>query len=242
MRQNWVVNLRAARLLAFGILVTIGSLAPSRGRAVTDVPVTWLIFVDDLHINLRDTGLVRKLLTSIATDLIWDGDSFAVRSSGPSDLQIPLSRNRTLLEAAIPRVSYGTLELTDVDGPQTNDEVRFRAKFAGTAAVELLNILPRETTGRAAMLYISKGDSLMPADATVASLPGAARRSATTIFALSPPRLRRAPDGGPVLSARYRDAARFSSLRAIAEPTGGFVIEGTDFADALQRIGRSMRQ
>jgi hypothetical protein len=29
-----------------------------------------------------------------------------------------------------------------------------------------------------------------------------------------------------------------NSLRAIAEPTGGFAIEEADFADALQRIGR----
>jgi len=32
------------------------------------------------------------------------------------------------------------------------------------------------------------------------------------------------------------------SLRAIAEPTGGFaVLEEADFADALQRIGRAGR-
>jgi hypothetical protein len=32
------------------------------------------------------------------------------------------------------------------------------------------------------------------------------------------------------------------SLRAISEPTGGFaVLDEADFADALQRIGRSVR-
>jgi hypothetical protein len=245
MRQNWVVDLRAARLLVFGVLVVIGSLAPSRGRPVTEAPVTWLIFVDDLHINLRDTGLVRKLLTSIATDLIRDGDSFAVRSSGPSDLSITLSSNRALLDAAIPKVSYVGLELTDVVGPETNDEVRYRAEFAGTAAVEMLNALPRGTIGRAAMLYISNGYFLIPADATVAGLLRMAQRSAITVFALSPRGLRRAPQvtssGGPALSARYCDDAMLNSLRAIAEATGGFAIEEADFADTLQRIARAMR-
>jgi hypothetical protein len=189
--------------------------------------------------------LVRKLLTSIATDLIRDGDSFAVRSSGPSDLSITLSSNRALLDAAIPKVSYVGLELTDVVGPETNDEVRYRAEFAATAAVEMLNALPRGTIGRAAMLYISNGYFLIPADATVAGLLRTAQRSAITVFALSPRGLRRAPQvtssGGPALSARYRDDAMLNSLRAIAEATGGFAIEEADFADTLQRIARAMR-
>lgn len=244
-RQNWVIDLRAARLLVFGILVVVGSLAPSRGRPVPEAPVTWLIFVDDLHINFRDMGLVRKLLTSIATDLIRDGDSFAVRSSGPSDLSLTVSSNRALLEAEIPKLQYGEFELIDVVGPEANDEVRYRTEFAGTAAAEMLNALPKGTVGRAAMLYISNGDSLSPADAHVAGLPSTAERSAITVFALSPRGLWRAPQvtasGGPGLSARYRDDARLNSLRAIAEPTDGFAIEEADFADALQRIGRAMR-
>ena len=245
MRQSWVADLRAARVLVFGILVVTGSLAPSRGRPVTEAPVTWLIFVDDLHINFRDMGLVKNLLTSIATHLIRDGDSFAVRSSGPSDLSITLSSNRALLDPAIPKVSYGGFELTDGVGSETNDEVRYRAKFAGTAAVEMLNALPRETIGRAAMLYISNGDFLIPADVTVAGLPRTAQRFAITVFALSPRGLRRGHQvtrsGAPALSERYRDDAMLNSLRAIAGPTGGFAIEEADFADALQRIGRAMR-
>jgi hypothetical protein len=209
MRQNRVVDLRAARLLVFGILVVTGSLAPSRGRPVTEASVTWLIFVDDLHINLRDTGLVRKLLTSIATDLIRDGDSFAVRSSGPSDLSITRSSNRTLLEAAIPKVQYGEFEVTGSVGPQANDEVRYRAEFAGTAAAEMLTRLANGAIGRAAMLYVSNGYSLIPANAHVVGLPRTAQRSAITIFALSPRGLERAPQvtrsGGSGVSARYRN-------------------------------------
>jgi hypothetical protein len=109
----------------------------------------------------------------------------------------------------------------------------------------MLNALPRERIGRAAMLYISNGYLRIPADATVAGLPRTAQRSAITIFALSPRGLRRAPhvtrSDGPALSAHYRDDAMLNSLRAIAEPTGGSAIEEADFADALQRIGRAMR-
>jgi hypothetical protein len=233
--------------LVFGILVAIGSLAPSRGRPVTEAPVTWLIFVDDLHIDFRDTGFVRKLLTSIATDLIRDGDSFAVRSSGPSSLSIALSSNRALLDAAIPKMSGAGLNPADVVGPEANDEVQYRAKLAGTAAAEMLNARGSGTIGRAAMLYISNGYSLIPADANVAGLARTAQRSAVTVFALNPRGLPRARQvthsGNPALSVpALSDDAMLKSLRAIAEPTGGFaVIEETDFADALQRIGRAMR-
>jgi hypothetical protein len=43
------------------------------------------------------------------------------------------------------------------------------------------------------------------------------------------------------VSARYREDTMLNSLRAIAEPTGGFAIEEADFAEALPRIGRAMR-
>jgi hypothetical protein len=64
-----VVDLRAVRLLVFAITVAIGCLAPSRGGAAIEGAVTWFIFVDDLHIDFRDTGYLRNLLTSIATEL-----------------------------------------------------------------------------------------------------------------------------------------------------------------------------
>jgi hypothetical protein len=245
-RQNWVVHLRAARLLIFVILVLVGSLAPSSGRPFAEAPVTWLIFVDDLHLNFRDMGLVRRLLTSIATDLMQDGDSFAVRSStGRSDLSITLSSNRALLETKISKLSYGALELTDDFGPEANDEVQYRAKVAGSAAAELLNALARGTIGRVGMLYISNGDFLIPTDANIAGLPGTARRFAITVFALCPRGIRHAPQrtpgSGPALSARDPHDTMLNRLRGIAEPTGGFAIEEADFADVLQRIGRAMR-
>jgi hypothetical protein len=93
----------------------------------------------------------------------------------------------------INELQYGAFELTDVVGPEANDEVRYRAEFAGTAAAEMPNVLPKGTVGRAAMLYISNGYFLIPADANIGSLPRTAERSAITVFALSPRGLWRAP-------------------------------------------------
>ena len=73
MRQGYMVNLRVVRLLAFAILMALGALEPLDGKPRSAAPVTWRIFVDDLHIAFRDTGYVRKLLASIGGELIRAG-------------------------------------------------------------------------------------------------------------------------------------------------------------------------
>ena len=61
--KDEVFNVRAGRLLAFGVLVAIACITLSRVRAAAqDGGVTWLIFVDDLHLDFRNTGYIRKLL------------------------------------------------------------------------------------------------------------------------------------------------------------------------------------
>jgi len=79
----------------------------------------------------------------------------------------------------------------------------------------------------------------------VAGFAGAAQRAHVTVFAMNARGLPMAPavpvQGDAALWAGYR-AAMSSSLRAISEPTGGFaVLDEADFADALPRIGRSVR-
>jgi hypothetical protein len=103
-------NLRAARLKAFGVFVAVACIIPPRtGVAAQDAGVTWVVFVDDLHIDFRNTGHIRKLLSSIASELIHEGDAFVLRSSGPFP-SIPFTTNRSLLDAAIGRVAGNGLQ------------------------------------------------------------------------------------------------------------------------------------
>jgi len=253
-----MVNLRVVRLWASAILMALGSLEPSHGEPRPSTPVTWLIFVDDLHIAFRDTGYVRKLLASIGKELMRDGDSFAIRSSGPSSLSTPLGSNRAALDAAVSKMAGNELIPSDCLAVEADDEMRYRAELAGTAAAEMLNSLPKETIGRtllpftryavprAALLYISDGYPRLPAAASITALPRMAQQSVVRVFALNPRGLPRTPgvtpSGTPALARCYRDDLMMKSLRGIAEPTGGFaVLEEADFADALQRIGRAMR-
>ncbi len=46
----------------------------------------FLIFVDDLHLDFRNTGRIRELFKKIAKELIHEGDMFGIVSTGPSSL------------------------------------------------------------------------------------------------------------------------------------------------------------
>ena len=44
--------------------------AQSRPPDTTSTPVAWLVFVDDLHLDFRNTGRIRDLVKSMAAELI----------------------------------------------------------------------------------------------------------------------------------------------------------------------------
>ena len=43
----------------------------------------FVIFVDDLHLDFRNTGRIRDLFKRISTELVHEGDMFSVVSTGP---------------------------------------------------------------------------------------------------------------------------------------------------------------
>jgi len=241
--------LRAGRLLAFGVLAAIACINPSRvGAAAQDAGVTWLIFVDDLHLDFRNTGYIRKLLRSIASELIREGDAFVLRCSGPSP-SMPFTTKGSLLDAAIGRVAGNALPWTAIvpssPANELEKEVRYRASLAGSAAIEILNAGASLSSRRQAMLYVTNGYDLDPPEVRVAEFASAAQQANVPVFAMNARGLPSAPalpvQGDAARWASYR-AAMLNSLRAISEPTGGFaVLDEAEFADALQRIGRWVR-
>ena len=48
----------------------------------------FLIFIDDLHLDFRNTGRIRDLFKRISKTLIHEGDMFGIVSTGPSSLAI----------------------------------------------------------------------------------------------------------------------------------------------------------
>ena len=62
-------------------------LPPSRPRNDAAGRI-FLIIVDDLHLDFRNTGRIRDLFKKIANTLVHEGDMFAIVSTGPSSLAI----------------------------------------------------------------------------------------------------------------------------------------------------------
>ena len=126
----------------------------------------FLLFVDDLHLDFRNTPRIRDLFKRISTTLIHEGDMFGIVSTGPSSLAIDLTYDRKRLDEAIKRISGAGLRPTEIiEGPQGSEgpsELRYRAHVAFSTAYELLQNLERVQNRRKAIIYVSNGYDFNP--------------------------------------------------------------------------------
>ncbi len=79
-------------------------LPPSRPRNDTTGRI-FLIIVDDLHLDFRNTGRIRDLFKKISRDLIHEGDMFSIVSTGPSSLAIDPTYDRKILDESIKKIT-----------------------------------------------------------------------------------------------------------------------------------------
>ncbi len=126
----------------------------------------FLLFVDDLHLNFRDTPRIRELFKRISNTLIHDGDMFGIVSTGPSSLAIDLTYDRKRLDEAIKKISGNGLKPSDIiGGPESAEgpsEVRYRAHVAFSTAYDILTNLEKVQNRRKAVVYVSNGYDLNP--------------------------------------------------------------------------------
>ena len=126
----------------------------------------FLIFVDDLHLDFRNTGRIRELFKKIAKDLIHDGDMFGIVSTGPSSLAIDMTYDRKRLDQAIEKISGAGLSPKDIletpDGSQGPPEVRYRAHVAFSTAYDIMGNLEQVHNRRKAFIYVSNGYDFNP--------------------------------------------------------------------------------
>jgi VWFA-related protein len=126
----------------------------------------FLIFVDDLHLDFRNTGRIRELFKKIEKELIHDGDMFGIVSSGPSSLAIDMTYDRKRLDEAISKISGNGLKPSDIidtpDGSQGPPEVRYRAHVAFSTVYDTLKNLEQVHNRRKAFIYVSEGYDFDP--------------------------------------------------------------------------------
>ena len=126
----------------------------------------FLIFIDDLHLDFRNTGRIRDLLKKVANQLIHDGDMFGIVSTGPSSIAVDLTYDRNRLDEAIKKVSGAGLKPEEImqapEGSQGPSEIRHRAHVAFSTVNEILGNLEKVVDRRKAVVYISNGYDFDP--------------------------------------------------------------------------------
>ena len=126
----------------------------------------FLLIVDDLHLDFRNTGRIRDLFKRISNTLVHEGDMFGIVSTGPSSLAIDLTYDRKILTESIKKITGNGLKPSDIiqgqDGPQGPTEVRYRAHVAFSTARDIVTQLEKVTNRRKAVVWVSNGFDFNP--------------------------------------------------------------------------------
>jgi VWFA-related protein len=146
--------------------VAEGILLPPARPATDAAGRIFFIFVDDLHLDFRNTGRIRELFKKISEELVHEGDMFGIVSTGPSSIAIDLTYDRRRLAEAIKKISGAGLAPKDIldvpEGQQGPPEVRHRAHVAFSTATDMMRQLEQVHNRRKAFIYVSNGYDLDP--------------------------------------------------------------------------------
>ncbi len=222
--------------LAAGVILLAVTVLAGRGVAIVQPAVTWLIFFDDLHLDFRNTGRLRTLVRTIVKELPFEGEAAAMFASGPSRVSVAPTTDRALLDTEVKKLTGNGLRPADILAAPGDAELRYRAGVSQARVRELIASAGDTSGRRTALVYISNGYS------TGTPPPVIETGSSVTIFALDARLLAGDSDLDRITWPEHWIATR-QSLRAIADPSGGFLPEeGQSLADALARIRQLMRQ
>jgi VWFA-related protein len=143
-----------------------GIVLPPARPSADDTGRVFFIFVDDQHLNFRDTARIRNLFKQLSDELIHQGDMFGIVSTGPSSIAIDLTYDRRRLAEAAEKLSGNAQTSNDIvdvpSGSQGPPEVRHRAHVAFSTARDVIRQLEQIHDRRKALIYISNGYDLDP--------------------------------------------------------------------------------
>ena len=126
----------------------------------------FILFIDDLHLDFRNTGHIKDLLKKISQNLIHEGDLFGVQTTGPSSISIDLTYDRKRLDEVAKRIMGAGLRPKEIiEGPVNQEgpsEIRYRANVAFSTAYDLVGALEKVRDRRKSLIYISEGYDFNP--------------------------------------------------------------------------------
>ncbi len=176
----------------------------------------FVFFLDDLHLDFRESGRIKELVKKIRQELVHDGDMFCIVSSGPSSIAIDMTYNPKRLDEAMSRITGAGLtpnEIVDTPtGAEGPPEVRYRAHVAMSTVYDLLDQLEAIHNRRKVFIYISNGYDFNPFAGSIQS--AAMDRE------------------NPGSSKTASNLAGQSYMSATDDPTSLFNAQGAEFADA----------
>jgi len=144
------------------IVFAIGTPAAARAQAPAGRQA-FLLLVDDLHLDFRQTPRTRKQLHDLLRELGPDGGVWAVVTTGTSSIWIAPTTDLAEIDAAISRVTGNALKpgdhLAAVSGSATVvAELRHRAEVAYSAVVDAIGrVASAPNHGPITVLYLSRG-------------------------------------------------------------------------------------
>jgi VWFA-related protein len=143
-----------------------GIILPQRRPTNDAAGRIFLIFIDDFHLQFRETPRTRDLIKRMLRLLIHEGDMFGIVSTGHSSIQEQLTYDRQVLESSIERITGGGLTPKDImQGMATSQgpaELRHRPHVAFSTAYDLMRNLEKVQNRRKAVIYISSGYDFDP--------------------------------------------------------------------------------
>ncbi|MGE0447350.1 MAG: VWA domain-containing protein [Vicinamibacterales bacterium] len=145
---------------AEGLILPPARPAPaSSGRVV-------VVIVDDLHIEAEYTPHVRRLVQTLTSSLLHEGDQVAMVSTGPSSIDMPLTGDLGAVRSAASRIRGSGLTAAEIfQMPETSQgagDLRRRAQLAFQTAYRTVAALDAVRGRRKVVLLISSGYDLDP--------------------------------------------------------------------------------
>ena len=128
----------------------------------------FIIFIDDLHLQPRDTPRVRNVLEMVRDTLVHENDLVGFVSSGKSSIEInpTYDYNHRRFNEAISKTIGGAQSLAEtldsLDNPSGPSELRFNNHVAFQTAYKILNQAAHITNRRKAFIYVSSGYDFDP--------------------------------------------------------------------------------
>ena len=221
------------RPVALACLLALAIAAPARAQEPAP-PRSYLLFIDDLHLEFRHTPRTRSVMQRALEALARDGGLWSVATTGTSSLTVGPTRDVTVVDSSVSRILGNSLKASERLGPQAAPELRRRAALAYATAVEAIDRLATASNGAPiTVFYVSDGydTRTVPRPQTVIE---AATRARAIIVAIRPARIELdSPSGVPSNEWTAYDAAAGEAMSALATETGGTTVLTRDEVDAM---------